>query len=322
MGKTILGICLLVAAQLFYSCASVQKTDAADISSGMTTESAYKVIPEEETTENKLQSLKGYKEVSAISAGYPGIITDVKAEGDEITFLVRGRKFYFSDGKLLPEEKKDACGEFRGYGFYLYPEKLPPINELSPERIEMINSFVSARKNIPRDNSFLEELYNGHSFDTILGEIRYINFLKFRFEVHRSLIPRFRAVERELKKEAENDPDLRLFIDSLTEAGSFNWRRANGSVSRSYHSYGIAVDFNPQSFGRKQVFWDWSRKFYSEWYKIPYSRRWMVHEKFVSAFERQGFVWGGKWLFFDNMHFEYRPEILILSGFDVAGLGD
>jgi hypothetical protein len=27
-----------------------------------------------------------------------------------------------------------------------------------------------------------------------------------------------------------------------------------------------------------------------------------------------GFIWGGKWLFFDTMHFEYRPEILILSG--------
>jgi hypothetical protein len=32
----------------------------------------------------------------------------------------------------------------------------------------------------------------------------------------------------------------------------------------------------------------------------------------VRAFERQGFVWGGKWLFFDTMHFEYRPEILLM----------
>jgi hypothetical protein len=33
----------------------------------------------------------------------------------------------------------------------------------------------------------------------------------------------------------------------------------------------------------------------------------------ITAFEHQGFVWGGKWLFFDMMHFEYRPEIFILS---------
>jgi hypothetical protein len=24
-------------------------------------------------------------------------------------------------------------------------------------------------------------------------------------------------------------------------------------------------------------------------------------------------VWGGKWLFFDTMHFEYRPEIFNLA---------
>jgi hypothetical protein len=28
------------------------------------------------------------------------------------------------------------------------------------------------------------------------------------------------------------------------------------------------------------------------------------------VFERQGFIWGGKWWHFDTMHFEYRPEII------------
>ena len=222
--------------------------------------------------------------------------------------------FYFADGRLLPEDKIDKKESYRSYGFYDYPEKLPPLSWPSEEKLEMIDSFVSARRTVSRDNSFLAELYSGHSFEEILEEIRYINFLGFRFEVHRDLIPRFKAVERELLAESEKDKELESFIASLAGAGSFNWRKANGSISRSYHSYGIAVDFSPESFGNRQVFWDWSRKYYSKWYMIPYSSRWMVNEKFVSAFERQGFVWGGKWLFFDNMHFEYRPEILILSG--------
>ncbi len=33
----------------------------------------------------------------------------------------------------------------------------------------------------------------------------------------------------------------------------------------------------------------------------------------VAAFEDNGFVWGGKWPFFDTMHFEYRPEVLLLA---------
>ncbi|MCA1755657.1 MAG: M15 family metallopeptidase [Spirochaeta sp.] len=33
----------------------------------------------------------------------------------------------------------------------------------------------------------------------------------------------------------------------------------------------------------------------------------------LEVFERHGFVWGGKWLSFDPIHFEYRPEVLLLS---------
>jgi HSP20 family protein len=33
-------------------------------------------------------------------------------------------------------------------------------------------------------------------------------------------------------------------------------------------------------------------------------------QEIVSIFERQGFIWGGKWNHFDTMHFEYRPELL------------
>jgi hypothetical protein len=30
----------------------------------------------------------------------------------------------------------------------------------------------------------------------------------------------------------------------------------------------------------------------------------------VDAFERHGFIWGGRWYHYDTMHFEYRPELL------------
>ena len=28
---------------------------------------------------------------------------------------------------------------------------------------------------------------------------------------------------------------------------------------------------------------------------------------------RNGFIWGGKWSEFDLMHFEYRPELILLA---------
>jgi hypothetical protein len=29
----------------------------------------------------------------------------------------------------------------------------------------------------------------------------------------------------------------------------------------------------------------------------------------IRAFENEGFTWGGKWALYDNMHFEFRPEL-------------
>jgi len=39
----------------------------------------------------------------------------------------------------------------------------------------------------------------------------------------------------------------------------------------------------------------------------------MVPVAVVRVFEAHGFVWGGKWRFFDTIHFEYRPELLLFS---------
>jgi hypothetical protein len=33
----------------------------------------------------------------------------------------------------------------------------------------------------------------------------------------------------------------------------------------------------------------------------------------VEIFEKHGFIWGGRWYHYDTMHFEYRPEILLME---------
>ncbi|MFM7757478.1 MAG: M15 family metallopeptidase [Crocinitomicaceae bacterium] len=36
----------------------------------------------------------------------------------------------------------------------------------------------------------------------------------------------------------------------------------------------------------------------------------MIPLELVEIFERYGFIWGGKWLPYDTMHFEFRPELI------------
>ena len=33
----------------------------------------------------------------------------------------------------------------------------------------------------------------------------------------------------------------------------------------------------------------------------------------IDIFEDEGFIWGGKWMIWDNMHFEYHPELILFN---------
>jgi len=123
-----------------------------------------------------------------------------------------------------------------------------------------------------------------------------------------------RAVEQELRAAAARDREVARWVEELKVAYSFKSKDIAGSGGRSYHSWGLAVDLVPGSYGGKQVYWRWSRVFNREgWHLIPMDQRWSPPRTVVEAFEGHGFVWGGKWAYFDTIHFEYRPEILLYN---------
>ncbi len=67
----------------------------------------------------------------------------------------------------------------------------------------------------------------------------------------------------------------------------------------SGHAYGIAVDIN----GNLSYFIGGHKG-------EPYLYRNNVPRFLVDIFEKNGFIWGGRWHSYDAMHFEYRPELL------------
>lgn len=79
--------------------------------------------------------------------------------------------------------------------------------------------------------------------------------------------------------------------------GTFNWRTIAGTTDRSTHSWGIAIDLDPA----RSAYW-----------RNDTPTRWrnQIPQAVVDAFEAEGFIWGGRWLHYDTMHFEYRPELL------------
>lgn len=86
-------------------------------------------------------------------------------------------------------------------------------------------------------------------------------------------------------------------------AGAYQFRNVRGTDRRSAHSFGIAIDIASQ----RADYWRWRKG--ADGAPLPYRNR--VPLEIVEAFEREGFLWGGRWHHYDTMHFEYRPELLL-----------
>jgi hypothetical protein len=86
----------------------------------------------------------------------------------------------------------------------------------------------------------------------------------------------------------------------IPTSGTYNCRAIGGSSARSMHGYGAAIDVN----AKLSDYWRWS--------KDPNNPIWnnQIPADIVYVFEKNGFIWGGRWYHFDTMHFEYRPELL------------
>lgn len=93
--------------------------------------------------------------------------------------------------------------------------------------------------------------------------------------------------------------------------GSYYWRKIEGESSLSSHSFGIAIDINL----RYSNYWLWDYQKTNKpmeelrYHKLSYQNR--IPMEIVQIFEKEGFFWGGRWYFYDTMHFEYRPDLLL-----------
>ncbi len=99
------------------------------------------------------------------------------------------------------------------------------------------------------------------------------------------------AVSAELDTLPEED--MHFLIPS---SGTYSCRSVAGSTARSMHGWGAAIDINADA----SEYWRWSKEGWHN--RVPMG--------IVRAFERHGFIWGGRWSHYDTMHFEYRPELL------------
>lgn len=260
-------------------------------------------------------ALPGEKEVRALAASWPQRIAETAVRDGEWMLRIDQTWFAWADGRLLPEEERGRAGEYAGLSFYRYPLELPPLAPLDEQTAARLRERVrESERNPPRRNdAFLGLLLGAANRAETEARIVRTEVAGFTVYVHEAIAGPLALVSEELAALKAANPEVKAFLRGLVEMNGYNYRFVDGTRTRSYHSYGLAVDLIPRSYGGRHAYWRWAMAKAPDWWTVPYERRWMVPAPVVEAFERHGFVWGGKWLFFDTMHFEYRPEVLLLA---------
>jgi len=252
----------------------------------------------------------------ALSVAYKDLIEEVEFRNDDWAILLRGTWYYYASGRILPEERLENAENFRALSFYNYPAELPPWVEHTNDDTARFRSWTSNRRQtqIQRSNFFLDDLWQASNRRETESRLVRMPFLGRTARVHYLIQDKLALVETRIKAIAEMEPEVQAWINSIGTMETYGWRNIADTQSRSYHSYGLAIDLLPRVMGRRQTYWLWTSQYREDWWNVSYAERYHPPDLVINAFETYGFVWGGKWPLFDTMHFEYRPEILALNG--------
>ncbi|MDR2518266.1 MAG: M15 family metallopeptidase [Spirochaetaceae bacterium] len=245
---------------------------------------------------------------------FPDKITKImRADGDWAA-VVEGQVFYWAQGRILPSDLRHQWESYRPQPFMLYPKEIPDPSGYGPEQIEALRNRGGREARLGGDephNGFRAALYGGITRREV--ELRQVKtaFLGRQIVVHERIAEAIRRIDARITGLARENPEAAAFIASIDSAGGYNWRQIQGTRRMSYHSWGLAVDIQPKpkEAGNKAIYWLWERAFNDNWMTVPLERRWIPPAEVVRAFENEGFIWGGRWALYDNMHFEYRPEL-------------
>lgn len=277
------------------------------------------ILSEELITEPEIPQEPELLEI--FKQSYPDIVFEAEYDSNfqdwKITVINNGKNhvFYWNNGSMLPLEEMDKKEQYWTL-LYKYNYKKPledPANftEEQIKRMRENGTAESRRSGAGTPMFFFDAIYDSSTRGNIEKHIKKISFLGFNVNVHDRIVAPLSVVEKRIKAVAAEDAEVQKFLNSIKSNEGYFWRLIADTNRKSFHSLGIALDIQPKSYGGKEVYWSWARdKNPDKWMLTPLSWRWMPPQKVIDIFEEEGFIWGGKWAVWDNMHFEYHPELI------------
>lgn len=258
--------------------------------------------------------------LKALQMSYPDLIKNISFDVDSNDWFItiRNQNLYWANGRLLLKKDIKNWRNWSPIISYFYTSEVQNPNDFSENFISSLKPkvLIKNRKETPPPNyTFAMLLYNGKNRKQILKQIRRSKFLGYDIWIHQRIAVPLRRVQEKIYVAKKTDKEVKKFLKELKYCWSFNWRIIADSGKISNHSWGSAIDLLPRKYRNKKIYWYWEATRNDNWMKIMPYRRWAPPKAVIEAFESEGFIWGGNWTLWDNMHFEYRPELLYIKKF-------
>jgi hypothetical protein len=239
-------------------------------------------------------------DLQVLFASYGQYIRGLEVQPPNRVYLVMrdGQKILYDDGRAKSFEEKLRQADLKDMLSQPYkpgkPGGVTPPDQ-DPGRI--------------RVGAFFTAVY-GATAGQVQNNLVPVNFAGARvsFNGENGAAAALAKVGETLSQALARNPALRAYLFPL--GGSYNRRSIAGTDRLSPHSWGIALDLH------KGQYWRWGKSF-GPMELLALQTSYPI--EIIAAFEKQGFVWGGKWYHYDIMHFEYRPELVAKAG--LAGPG-
>lgn len=234
------------------------------------------------------------RDLAVLATAYPGLITAITGtpDGRIRVVLNDGTQIPYDDGRIRNDQQALEDPDIKTMleqPYPLGPVVAEPAAHMSPGRRRVEALFFA--------------LY-GHSKAEVAANCQPMPFFNqtIRFNTRYGAAAAFGRAVATLQDLVAQHPQYRSFL--LPASGGMVWRTIAGTHRLSVHSFAAAVDVSPRGN--------------PYWRNLPpgtnlLATRQAFPAAIVEAFEHQGFIWGGKWSEFDLMHFEYRPEIILLA---------
>ena len=230
------------------------------------------------------------QDILTLMLAYPEYIKDIETDGNKTFIIMKsGKKILYDDMRKKGHEEKLDNPDLQDMLEQIYP--------LEFTTTVMKKDFDPGRG---RNYDLLHEVYGSSKgeIEKNLKPLQY-GFAGYRFNDKNGARAALETSLKELIPLAKTRPDISSCL--YPASGTYNYRVISGTGRLSPHSFGIAIDLKSDP----RDYWKWSTEKKAEERLKSYSK------DLVQVFEKNNFVWGGKWGHFDILHFEYRPEIMI-----------